>query len=130
MVDYVEQLSEQLGETDNVDFPQLRHEATARYQQLQEMAQPVMKVIEDPEAVTKLRSGGDREKNLEMLKSEYNVGDHQERLMIDFPRPRQCAVPLRSISIHSWSIWRRRQLLIPFPSLFSFARPQYLRSLG
>lgn len=32
-----------------------------------------MKVIEDPEAVAKLRSGGDREKNLELLQSEYQV---------------------------------------------------------
>jgi translation initiation factor 3 subunit E len=39
------------------------------------MAQPVMKVIEDPEAVAKLRSGGDREKNLDLLRTEYNVSD-------------------------------------------------------
>ena len=32
-----------------------------------------MTVIADPEAVAKLRSGVDREKNLEMLGSEYNV---------------------------------------------------------
>lgn len=33
-----------------------------------------MKVIEDPEAVAKLRSGIDKEKNLDLLRSEYNVG--------------------------------------------------------
>jgi len=32
-----------------------------------------MKVIEDPEAVEKLKSSGDKEKNLEILRSEYNV---------------------------------------------------------
>jgi translation initiation factor 3 subunit E len=32
-----------------------------------------MKVIEDPEAVAKLRSGIDKEKNLDLLRSEYNV---------------------------------------------------------
>ena len=33
-----------------------------------------MKVIEDPEAVAKLRSGVDREKNLDLLSSDYSVG--------------------------------------------------------
>jgi len=81
MVDYVEQLHEQSGEAESRDFAKLRADATTRYQQLQEMAQPVMKVIEDPEAVTKLRSGGDREKNLDMLKSEYNISiDHVNAL--------------------------------------------------
>ena len=32
-----------------------------------------MKVIEDPEAVAKLRSGVDREKNLDLLRSDYGV---------------------------------------------------------
>lgn len=59
--------------TDEADFGKLREEATSRYQQLQEKAQPVMKVIDDPEAVAKLRSGGDREKNLDLLRTEYNV---------------------------------------------------------
>lgn len=59
--------------TDKIDFQQLRDKATAQYKELQEKAQPVMKVIEDPEAVAKLRSGGDREKNLEILQSEYQV---------------------------------------------------------
>jgi len=34
-----------------------------------------MKVIEDPEAVEKLKSSGDKVKNLEILRSEYNVRD-------------------------------------------------------
>jgi translation initiation factor 3 subunit E len=34
-----------------------------------------MKVIEDPEAVEKLKSSGDKEKNLEILRSEYNVSE-------------------------------------------------------
>ena len=33
----------------------------------------MMKVIEDPEAVAKLRSGVDREKNLDLLRSDYGV---------------------------------------------------------
>jgi translation initiation factor 3 subunit E len=32
-----------------------------------------MKVMEDPAAVEKLRSGVDREKNLDVLRSEYDV---------------------------------------------------------
>ena len=57
-----------------VDFARLREDATVKYKDLQEKAQPVMKVIEDPEAVAKLRSGVDREKNLDLLRSDYNVG--------------------------------------------------------
>ena len=56
-----------------VDFGLLREDATTKYKSLQEQAQPVMKVIEDPEAVAKLRSGVDREKNLDLLRTDYNV---------------------------------------------------------
>ena len=62
-----------LVELTSIDFGKLRDDATNRYKTLQEQAQPVMKVIEDPEAVAKLRSGLDREKNLDLLRSEYNV---------------------------------------------------------
>lgn len=51
----------------------MRDEATGKYKDLQEKAQPVMKVMEDPAAVEKLRSGVDREKNLDVLRSEYDV---------------------------------------------------------
>lgn len=51
----------------------MRDEATVKYTQLQERAQPIMKVMEDPAAVEKLRSGVDREKNLDVLRSEYDV---------------------------------------------------------
>lgn len=72
MVDYVEQLHAESG-AEALDFQKLRDEATSRYTHLQSLAQPVIKVIEDPEAVAKLRSGGDREKNLELLRTEYSV---------------------------------------------------------
>lgn len=51
----------------------MRADATKQYQELSEKAQGIIKVIEDPEAVAKLRSGVDREKNLELLNSEYKV---------------------------------------------------------
>lgn len=60
------------------DFGRLREEATSKYKDLQERAQPVMKVIEDPEAVAKLRSGVDREKNLDLLRSDYSVSPSAE----------------------------------------------------
>lgn len=56
-----------------VDFEKMRADATKQYQELSEKAQGIIKVIEDPEAVAKLRSGVDREKNLELLNSEYKV---------------------------------------------------------
>jgi translation initiation factor 3 subunit E len=73
MVDYVEQLHEQAQVDSNPNFAQLREEATVKFESLRERAQAVISVIENPEAVAKLRSGSDRDKNLEMLKSEYNV---------------------------------------------------------
>ncbi|ORY31299.1 eIF3 subunit 6 N terminal domain-domain-containing protein [Naematelia encephala] len=73
MVDYVEQLYSQLPNAEPKDFSSLREAATSKYQTLQEAAQPVMKVIEDPDAVAKLRSNVDREKNLEILRTEYNI---------------------------------------------------------
>jgi hypothetical protein len=60
-------------QADVLDFQQLRDQATAQYQSLQEKAQPVILVIQDPEAVAKLKSGADKEKNLELLRSEYQV---------------------------------------------------------
>lgn len=74
--------------SDDADFQKLRDEATERYKELQEKAQPVMKVMEDPEAINKLRSGVDREKNMDMLRSEYGVSD-AERL-----GPDPCPLPL------------------------------------
>jgi translation initiation factor 3 subunit E len=51
----------------------MKEKATAQYQTLQEKAEPVMKVIGDPEAIEKLKSSGDKDKNLEILRTEYNV---------------------------------------------------------
>ena len=73
MFDYIQSLAEQVNVNDNKDFAKLRQEATDKYNTLQKQAEPVMKVIEDPEAVAKLRSGSDRDKNLDMLRAEYNV---------------------------------------------------------
>ncbi|WWC65295.1 eukaryotic translation initiation factor 3 subunit E [Kwoniella dejecticola CBS 10117] len=84
MVDYVESLHEQAGAGESRDFAKLREEATARYQELQEKAQPVMKVIEDPDAVAKLRSGVDKDKNLDLLKSEYNINIDQINALYHF----------------------------------------------
>ncbi|WWD20809.1 eukaryotic translation initiation factor 3 subunit E [Kwoniella shandongensis] len=84
MVDYIEGLHEQTKGEESKDFAKLRAEATARYQELQEKAQPVMKVIEDPDAVAKLRSGGDKEKNLELLRSEYQIDIDQINALYHF----------------------------------------------
>ncbi|KAK8850631.1 eukaryotic translation initiation factor 3 subunit E [Kwoniella newhampshirensis] len=84
MVDYIEGLHEQTKGEESKDFAKLRADATARYQELQEKAQPVMKVIEDPDAVAKLRSGGDKEKNLELLRSEYQIDTDQINALYHF----------------------------------------------
>lgn len=73
MVNYVEQFHAQIENAEPTDFARLRDEATTKYQELQEKAQPVTKVIEDPDAVAKLRSGGDKDRNLDLLRSEYQV---------------------------------------------------------
>lgn len=78
MVDYVKQLFDQAKSegvsVEGQDFDKLRETATTKYNELQAAAQPIMKVIEDPEAVAKLKGGVDKEKNLDLLRSEYNVG--------------------------------------------------------
>ena len=103
---------------DMEDFSRLREDATVKYKDLQEKAQPVMKVIEDPEAVAKLRSGVDREKNLDLLRSDYNVSLARTfYLMVDQPRPNQCSLSLRSIPIYPWSISRGRQFPLSFLDL-------------
>lgn len=83
MVNYVEQFHAQIENAEPTDFARLRDEATTKYQELQEKAQPVTKVIEDPDAVAKLRSGGDKDRNLDLLRSEYQVscssGIHSKR---------------------------------------------------
>lgn len=83
MVNYVEQFHAQIENAEPTDFARLRDEATTKYQELQEKAQPVTKVIEDPDAVAKLRSGGDKDRNLDLLRSEYQVsrthGIHPKR---------------------------------------------------
>lgn len=77
MVNYVEQFHAQIENAEPTDFARLRDEATTKYQELQEKAQPVTKVIEDPDAVAKLRSGGDKDRNLDLLRSEYQVSCSQ-----------------------------------------------------
>jgi translation initiation factor 3 subunit E len=74
MVDYVKALHDQLpAGAESRDFEKLRGDATRRYEELQKQAQPVIKVIEDPEAVAKLKSGLDKERNLQLLETEYHV---------------------------------------------------------
>ncbi|WVR08698.1 hypothetical protein IAU60_005756 [Kwoniella sp. DSM 27419] len=116
MVDYVEQLHEQAKAGESRDFAKLREEATARYQELQEKAQPVMKVIEDPDAVAKLRSGVDKDKNLDLLKSEYNLASNiltgeweaaaaevkDLRDAIDNPHGTTMAKPLAQLQARTW----------------------------
>lgn len=72
MVDYIKLCHEQLTDGEKQDFDALREQATKRYQELQQQAHPVMKVIEDPDAVNKLKTG-DKERNLHLLETEYNV---------------------------------------------------------
>lgn len=54
-------------------FSELRSAAVAKTAQLEEAAGPVLKVIEDPELVDRLRGAVDRERNMELLEKEYGV---------------------------------------------------------
>ncbi|KAE8542779.1 eukaryotic translation initiation factor 3 subunit E [Cryptococcus gattii VGV] len=84
MVNYVEQFHAQIENAEPTDFARLREEATTKYQELQEKAQPVTKVIEDPDAVAKLRSGGDKDRNLDLLRSEYQIDIDQINALYHF----------------------------------------------
>ncbi|WVQ86146.1 eukaryotic translation initiation factor 3 subunit E [Cryptococcus sp. DSM 104549] len=84
MVNYVEQFHAQINSQEKIDFAKLREEATTKYQELQDKAQSVIKVVEDPDAVAKLRSGGDKERNMEMLRSEYQIDVDQINALYHF----------------------------------------------
>lgn len=88
MVDYIEGLYEQAKSegvsVEPMNFQKLRDDATTKYKELQEAAQPIMKVIEDPEAVAKLKGGVDKEKNLDLLRSEYNISLEQINALYHF----------------------------------------------
>jgi translation initiation factor 3 subunit E len=88
MVDYVKQLFDQAKsegvEVESENFDKLRETATTKYTALQTAAQPIMRVIEDPEAVAKLKGGVDKEKNLDLLRSEYNISVEQINALYHF----------------------------------------------
>lgn len=56
-----------------VDFAALREETMQKNEQLQKSAAPVLKVIENPEVVDRLKGAVDKQRNMELLQKEYNV---------------------------------------------------------
>jgi hypothetical protein len=55
------------------DFAALREETMQKNEQLQKSAEPVLKVIENPEVVDRLKGAVDKQRNMELLQKEYNV---------------------------------------------------------
>lgn len=137
MVDYVKQLYDQ-AKSEGVtveaqDFDKLRETATTKYNALQAAAQPIMKVIEDPEAVAKLKGGVDKEKNLDLLRSEYNVGFVSLSASLtctDLGRADQRALPLRPVPVLARCLRRGCQPPLPLPHLLRLGRPEHVRALG
>ncbi len=57
-----------------IDFESLRAAAIKKNQSLSQAAEPVLKVIEDPAVVDRLKGAIDKERNMELLEKEYSVG--------------------------------------------------------
>lgn len=55
------------------DFARLREEALQKTEALQKSAEPVLKVIENPEVADRLKGAVDKQRNMELLQKEYNV---------------------------------------------------------
>jgi hypothetical protein len=56
-----------------IDFARLREEALQKTEALQKSAEPVLKVIENPEVADRLKGAVDKQRNMELLQKEYNV---------------------------------------------------------
>ncbi|RUS32909.1 eukaryotic translation initiation factor 3 subunit E [Jimgerdemannia flammicorona] len=74
MVDFVTQLYQQIHDTEDIpqEFAVKRENVLAQLEVLQEQAQKVMDVIENPEVIAALRQ--DKLQNLQFLKESYNGG--------------------------------------------------------
>lgn len=78
MIDYAKQLAEQVKGMEGVDdtmpdFARLREEALQKTEALQKSAEPVLKVIENPEVADRLKGAVDKQRNMELLQKEYNL---------------------------------------------------------
>ena len=64
----------------SADFAALRAETMQKNEQLQKSAEPVLKVIENPEVVDRLKGAVDKQRNMELLQKEYNVRSSAESI--------------------------------------------------
>ena len=66
----------------HLDFAALRAETMQKNEQLQKSAEPVLKVIENPEVVDRLKGAVDKQRNMELLQKEYNVSRQRLSLVM------------------------------------------------
>lgn len=77
MIDYAEQLGQQVkaagGQVDDIDFESLRKQAMEKTSSLQASVAPVLRVIEDPAVVDRLKGAVDKLRNMDLLEKEYGL---------------------------------------------------------
>lgn len=79
LIDYAEQLASQVkhlpdvSEADFPNFDQLRQSAIEKTEALQQSAAPVLRVIEDPAVVDRLKGAVDKLRNMDLLEKEYGL---------------------------------------------------------
>lgn len=116
------------------DFASKRENAVSTNERLQQEAQAVLDVIENPEVAQSLRQ--DKNQNLQYLKDHYNVRglplDIETVLTFTtaYSRANFCSISLWSIPIFLRELQRRCRLSIPFPSTLHGQRPESFRQLG
>ena len=102
------------------EFDAKRQNAVSTHERLQQEAQAVLDVIENPDVAQALRQ--DKNQNLQYLKDNYNVRCDQRLprsitliFFIAHPRANHCTLQLWSIPIFIRKLQRSCRLSIPFP---------------
>lgn len=101
---------------------------------LQELAQPVLKVIQEPDVVARLKGTAEKDKNVDWLKNEYSVrvvvhgaGD---AYIPAHDGPSERTLPLWSLPVLMRLLPWRCRVPVPLPHPFPFIRPWRLGPLG
>ena len=126
----------------SLEFDLKRRNAVSTNEQLQQEAQFVLDVIENPDVAQALRQ--DKNQNLQYLKDNYNVRPCQKKknslatnfiliaskITIAYSGTNYRTLQLWSISILVWKLQRSSRLPVSFPGPFDRQRSDHISTLG
>lgn len=111
-----------MAHCDWVEFAGKRESAVSTNERLQQEAQAVLDVIENPDVAQALRQ--DKSQNLQYLKDNYNVRQSKSHFSASLTRPiadtgtNHRVIQFWPISIHIRQLQRRCRLPVPLPRTF------------